>query len=57
MQVSITVDVKYCQECPMFRTGRDEMTRICDADVDLKNVEYDNNGNIIIPKECPYNVK
>lgn len=47
-------DIEYCDSCPFFWTGRDQLQKICDEGIDLSNTSHDETGQIIIPNDCPY---
>jgi len=46
-------DVGYCQECPNYSTGRDEMQSYCREGIDLGQAVWDKEGHIVIPSDCP----
>jgi hypothetical protein len=47
------LEVTYCQECPHYSTGRDEMQEICGLGINLSKAVWNDNGEIIIPSDCP----
>ena len=53
MKQTTIINICFCNECPHFSNGRDEMSKYCYEGVDLTNVEYNAYSEIIIPDDCP----